>query len=655
MVVLSLLVVACERSDLESGVASADLAGHSREQVSIDATQLTAFDLSRAPGLVVDPDKKLWHFRRSIELMSKGWHRDLGIDFQVVVVSGVDEPIETLTTALFELRRVGQGAPTGGILLVVNPATAQAMITTSYNLEAAFTDGILGHIARFQLAQYASYSILGMAVADVLHVLKDVAIGRAARGDFAIAAEYRSSADFRRVRKYLSGGGGALTALSDVPIDLDLKRRLSIDERARYAASEDPIESANALVRVQRDLIGDPSLELFTMGSRVQRSLYPFAVYEQTQRMEALVASKPWHVVVRGDRAVVTSRTPVFDFVPVLLHRIDGRWLVDLVETWKNLGVRYDGSHYEANRNNPYHFELSKLGPGPFLDVAALDLGGANPADLLDRLSRMDGALFRYLEGEILFRNCFVYAAALEAYERASNEAPTSLAFAARLGDRASHVVFLDLAADAYQRLGAAGLLDRARSLARADRDQEAVADLERLLTRNPFDIEALHELERQATLIGPKREAQVSSLIQELSHDGRQRHETLEVQFDPPHPVLEIPSGQPKGDREFSDVTHFEVRFRNLSRRTVRLESISVSRHGITGESVIGDILSSLTFPNDAPQLEPNQVATLERGWGSSNNSSEQQVSYLFNFCWRGVGESERQCASSRVDAFPR
>src|SRR5262249_40890276 len=151
----------------------------------------------------------------------------------------------------------------------------------SYSLEGAFPDLIVGRIARDQLAPYAAYRISGMAVMDVLHMLKDYAYVQAVRGALALPAQYRERAEFVEKQRYLSGGAGA-RARSEAALDLDrnFKAVVPAAKRARYAPSTDPLQSAGALLPAMRDQVGDPTLDLYTPGSQCMLAAYPYAPFE---------------------------------------------------------------------------------------------------------------------------------------------------------------------------------------------------------------------------------------------------------------------------------------------------------------------------------------------------------------------------------------
>jgi hypothetical protein len=319
---------------------------------------------------------------------------------------------------------VGAAAPTGGILLLLNGARREARIEVSYELEGALNDALLGDLVRDQLVPYVSYRHVGMAVMDVVHLLKDVVLWKVLTGALDLGEAFRQRPFVRDQAAFLSGGAGAGSALPSAPMDGDYKARVPEARRGDYAPAADPAGSVQAFLRATRDLAGDPSLELFTPGSRVMRERYPVAPFEELQRYRRLVASQPLRLVTRGERAVATSERPAPGFVPVLLHRMGGTWRVDLVETWKNLFFDRRGSYVQVNTNNPYAFGLGAFGSHGSHDLGPVDLDGRPLPDALADLESRGDALSHFLLAEILFRNCFVALDAIEHYDTAVRLAP---------------------------------------------------------------------------------------------------------------------------------------------------------------------------------------------------------------------------------------
>ncbi len=152
-------------------------------------------------------------------------------------------------TLAFSRNAMARLAPTGGLLVILNPQLASARIEVGYSLEGALTDLHMGRIARDQLAPYTSYGIAGMAVMDVLHYLRDQVYVSAALGNLTLMEDFRKKPAYLEYERFTSGGAGARTALSAVPMDADLKRTVLESRRARYAPSANVEESVGAYLR----------------------------------------------------------------------------------------------------------------------------------------------------------------------------------------------------------------------------------------------------------------------------------------------------------------------------------------------------------------------------------------------------------------------
>src|SRR5262249_36637765 len=135
-------------------------------------------DLLGAFGIVVE---KLCVITRS----------DLGIDVRVATRDAGGDDVAALAEHLFRTLGVGDGAPTGGVLILLDRAGGRARIEVSYSLEGVFPDVFLAALARDQLVPYASHRAAGMAVMDVVHFLRDRALDAVTAGDLALAPPLR--------------------------------------------------------------------------------------------------------------------------------------------------------------------------------------------------------------------------------------------------------------------------------------------------------------------------------------------------------------------------------------------------------------------------------------------------------------------------------
>jgi tetratricopeptide (TPR) repeat protein len=614
----------------------------------LDAVALAAF-----PDRVADAAGVLREFHDTLEWQTKGWRDDLGIDVHVATIRS-QRKIEELADQIFQERRVGEGAPLGGLLVLVNPMRGEARIEVAYSLEHVFPDLIVGRIARDQLAPYAAYRISGMAVMDVLHLLKDYAYVQAVRGALPLPAEYREHAEFVEKQRYLSGGAGARATLeAALDLDRDFKAAVPAEKRARYAPSTDPLKSAEALWRAMRDQVGDPTLDLYTPGSQCMLAAYPYAPFEQLEHLQIAEASKPLHVSERGDRAVVDSERPAHGFVPVLLERSSGRWRVDLVETWKNLFFGQTGDYHQHNSNHPYAFALDRFGAGPHYAVAPWLLASGDLAATRRALADRGRALDEFLLAELLFRNCWLPTEAFTHYERAIALSPHNLLFHETQGARASYVGFWDLAVTSYAELGSAALLPLADAQRAAGDTDAAIASARRAIARDPFWIEAHELLGRLLEAKGDRAAARAEERrVAEIRSDPGRPGASLALAFDPPNPVLHGDAPTRVGDTDVYDHSYFGTTIANPSARDVEIESVILVSDGTADRSGLGDIKDYWRYPSGRHRLRAGESVRLERTWGFTVKTGNQQLRYAFDVCWKGDGG--RQCRDYHVDLLP-
>ncbi len=184
------------------------------------------------------------------------------------------------------------------------------------------------------------------------------------------------------------------------------------------------------------------------------RAYYPFARFEELQRLERINASQPLKIVERGDYAVATSEHPSKGFVPILLHKEQGLWRVDLVETWKNLFFDGDGNYFLRNSNTPYAFGLTQFGKGKEYDIAALPLGDTSLRAALAALDGKNDALSALRRAELWLRNGFVFPQAYSAYEAARRDAPADPIILQTLGERALYLGFPEITIAVLEKIG---------------------------------------------------------------------------------------------------------------------------------------------------------------------------------------------------------
>jgi tetratricopeptide (TPR) repeat protein len=467
--------------------------------------------------------------------------------------------------------------------------------------------------------------------------------------------DLRAEPEYLEYRRFVSSGAGAKAALSAVPLDADLKLAVPAGKRARYAPSAHVAESVDAFLRATEELAGDPTLELFTEGSRLLRAYYPLARFEELRRAERIASSQPLEVLESGDYAVATSRHPAAGFVPILLHREDDLWRIDLVETWKNLFFDSDGNYFLRNSNTPYAFGLKQFGAGRYYDVAALQLGERSLAEVLATLEGSQSALAELQRAELWLRNAFVFPEAYPAYEAARRAAPKDPLVLQTIGERALYLGFPEIAIPALERIG------RGVELALADAYNESgdLAGAQRWVTRaldeNPYDLYALRWQKFLATREGRDEEAgRIDEVVAELSRDPARSANPVVLSFDPPVPTFEPHDTVDVNGTTVHDHSSFGVTMRNTSNRTIVIDSVALTSAGTAAASGLGDVKDYWRYPAGDRQLLAGQSIAFNKVWGFTVNTGHEHVRYVFRTCWHAVSTPVRQCRTQWVDVLP-
>jgi uncharacterized protein len=628
--------------------------GRETEPVPAAAPALAADDPGLPHPRVHDAAGILAPFGTRLGRMTDDFFQDLGIDVHVVTL-GEAGPIEAQSERVFRERGIGASAPTGGLLLLLNPVSRQARIEVGYSLEGGLTDLHMGRLARDQLAPYASYASAGMAAMDVLHYLRDQVYLAAIAGDIQLGEEFRRRPAFAPYERFYSGGAGARTRLSDVPIDADLKRPVPPERRARYAPSPDVKESVAAFLRATADLAGDPTLPLFTEGSRLMRAQYPLAPFEELKRLERIDASLPLVYRIEGDFAVATSDEPAAGFVPILLHREDGLWRVDLVETWKNLFFDPDGNYRLWNSNTPYRFGLGEFGKGRHQDIAPLPLAGGTIASELARLEERDDVLSTLRRAEIWLRNVFVFPRALADYEKAVQAAPKDPLVVQTLADRALYLGFPELAIPALRAAGPGHELTLAEAYHVDGNPEEANAWVARALDEDPYNLHALNWRQYLADRHGSEEEQQVArAAIALVASNPRKPVNPVWLRFEPEQPRFHPDTTIESDGVTVHDHSRFGVTMTNTSARPVVIESVRLTSQGTAAASGLGDVKDYWDYPSGGRRLAPGESVRFDKLWGFTVDTGHEHVRYSFRCCWHGEGETVRQCRVQWVDVLP-
>jgi tetratricopeptide (TPR) repeat protein len=654
---LLLLLGACAAGALyryQSQVAPAEsAAAKPRPSVAVPAVAPGAAQVAEH-ARIDDAAGILGPFGPRLARTADAFHADLGIDIRVITTTAADESIEEQANALFEQHQIGRDAPVGGLLILLNPKLASARIEVGYTLEGALTDHHMGQLARDQLAPYTSYAAAGMALMDVLHYLRDHVLLSVALERLSLPENFKTAKAYLDFQRFVSGGAGAKARLSSLPIDAELKQTISGKQRVQYAPSSEPQESIDAFLRASTDLAGDPTLELFTEGSRLMRKHYPYAPFEVLRRLERIELSKPLKLIVQDDYAVATSDRPAQGFVPVLLHREQGVWRVDLVETWKNLFFDADGNYFLRNSNTPYAFGLKQFGSGGSFDMAAVPMRDVSIERWLEALDRHD-ALLSYWRAEIWLRNAFVFPQALLAFESARRAAPHDPLILEKFGERARYLGFPELAIPALETIGRGIEMSLADAYNETGDREGARRWLDRALAENPHDLYALRWRAHLAKQWGDQtEERRTQEMIADLERDPEQPHGQVMLYFNPASPRFDPDSAVLVDGTKVFDHSKFGVTIHNTSNRPVEIEKVQLTSMGTAAPSGLGDIKNYWRYPRGGRQLGAREHVYFDKQWGFVRDTGHRHVRYVFHTCWHGVGSKIRQCRTQWVDTMP-
>jgi TPM domain/Tetratricopeptide repeat len=597
--------------------------------------------------------------------MADEFDRDLGIDVQVITGKADDGSIDAQAERLFRERKIGASAGTGGLLILLNPARQQARIEVSYSLEGGLPDLEVARIAREQLAPYAASGIAGMAVMDVLHYLKDLAALAAARDQIVLGEQYRSGTQVTEYRKFYAGGAGAKAQLTNTDDQADLKQLIPGPRRARYSPGTTIEESVDSFMRATAELAGDPSLELFTEGSRLLRASYPFARFEEQRRFETIERSRPLSIRRNELYAVVTSLKPAAGFVPILLRQDQPKdvaaagapllWRVDLVETWKNLFFGSDGKYFLRNSNTRYAFGLAEFGNAQSYGIGRLPLDGKTLTDTISELERRNDVLSALHRGELWFRNAFVPLRAFAAYDEALKLAPQDPLVLETLAYRALYVELPELAIPALERMRARDHISMALAYRQLGQPERALEFIDQALKENPHDLQALwwkSSLNEELGRVEEMLKSEELSLA--IESDPKKTGRPVWLNFSPNNPIFDsVTTLDVDGTRVF-DHSEFGVSMTNGSGRPVIIERVDLSSEGNSARSGLGNIVGYWKFPSGGNVLQAGETVFFTKTWGFVTDTKHLHVRYVFRTCWREQGSAMKQCSTQHLDVLP-
>ncbi|TNE31596.1 MAG: hypothetical protein EP349_03845 [Alphaproteobacteria bacterium] len=643
LIILCLAVVAAAVWDIQRSIRNSGTAA------VFPAAQFTQLDSK----YLEDRANLLGGFSNILDEVARRWDETLGIELKIITFRGGATPIEKAAVKLFKQYKVGENAKTGGLLILIDAENRQARIEPSLTLEGLYTDAILGLLAHDQLAPYASYRAVGMAIMDVVRYLENRAIEQAFYGNFEIHGSYKDTEYYKMIAGMYSGGAGAQADITQADFDRDYKKALSDAELKRYAPAAKPEETIAAYKRSFRDYIGYPELPLFTKGSQEMRKRYPYAVYEERDRLRNIERSEPLYIEIDGDYAVAYSKTPAPRFMPILMKKLDGLWRIDMSEALKNLFFLNDGGFSLMNANTPYYKSLEEIyGTAKhYDDMRAFPLQEELSA-VVKKLEERTDPLAKFMLAELLFRNAFAFVDALKYYEEAARMAPTDPRFIDIFAQRGLYAFLPDLVLPYMKRFDHETALKILRLYSQKKNYTEAEKFASQELEKNPFDLGMLGWLEwaykKQDKNISA---ASIRKKIEKIKADPKAPGKKVVLSFKPDRAVYHSLSTNNVDGQVIYGHSEFSVTMTNTSKAPVEILSVNLISAGTGATSGLGDIKDYWEYPSSDRVLEPDQSLSFKKLWGFTSEPGHQRVSYIFDVCWKQDGRLTKQCNAQRVD----
>lgn len=612
-------------------------------QKQIHLSTLNELTVSNVAAPIVDLSGGLGYFSHQVKHLLSTFRQDYLIDLQLVILNAERDDIDSLSHEIFTLRNIGSDASFQGrgILLLVNQYTAEAKIEVSANLEGDFTDAIVGRIVKAQLAPYASYDMLGMALMDTLHFMNNYLLRRIADGQYNLDYLALNSEKALALKTKASQGAGARTDFSTwKPLD-----HVKNDD-PRFLPSANPLESVESFIAVGILGVSNPDLPLYTTTSQIALEHYPSAPFEQYEQALTLQSAKPFTLTVNGNYAVVSSDQPPLGFYPVLLKKVDGYWRVDMAELWKNLQFDAQGNNFLANNRTPYRFGLAQFGYGRDEAIDRIEIDDKNIRDEIASLKNDDSAYANFKLGEIYFRNAFAAMEAFEHYSRALELAPKDPYFISTIADRYRYVSLIDGEIDLLKRLGWSGQF-RLMEAYRRNENYSGIIEVSRqILERNPYDTLALDwqifasKSLRNDQLLSELQTQKASIEKQRLRKDRRPL-----IRFSPHSPVYHRGETIDFNGTEVFGYSQFTISIENTSNEAIEILSMRDISEGTAGKSGVGDIKGGFNYDNQHRKIAPGKTVAVQRTEGFLSPSLHERLSYRFQYCWKGLEQQQKQC----------
>jgi hypothetical protein len=171
----------------------------------------------------------------------------------------------------------------------------------------------------------------------------------------------------------------------------------------------------------------------------------------------------------------------------------------------------------------------------------------------------------------------------------------------------------------------------------------------------DPYDLHALEWKLYLAEQHGSDSErSRAREALGRVFADPKRPGHPVRLRFEPGQPRFHAETTVRSGDTTVHDHSQFRVTMTNTSARPVVIDSVRLASRGTARASGLGDVKDYWDYPSGERHLGPGESVSFDKLWGFTVDTGHEHVRYIFETCWHGAGETQRQCRVQWVDALP-
>jgi hypothetical protein len=274
---------------------------------------------------------------------------EIDIHILTVILEGPSADITAESVSIFEQARLGDKTSSArGLLFLIDANGAQVRLEVGYDLEAIFTDALVGYIERSQMVPFFQTGRVGAGIEATVELLVAQAMGDS---DF-LAPVQKQASDQRD--QHLSGGGGARTK---VQIGSGRPHGPSPALTDSFRAQPTPLQTLDQYRRSLKLHIKDPNLGIYTPASREFFNNWLVTDGQQDNALKILNQNiNHEKVVIEGELAVIYFPLADRQANPYFLRQGDEGWMIDFADMNKIIGFNHKNQWYFRSSDHLFMF-----------------------------------------------------------------------------------------------------------------------------------------------------------------------------------------------------------------------------------------------------------------------------------------------------------